>query len=133
MDQEQASNPATTQKTILIVEDDTFMGSLLERKFQQKNYQIFRAGSVNEAREALKGNAINLILLDIILPGTDGITFLKEIKADPNFQKIPVIITSNLGQKDEIERGIQAGAQDYVVKAHATPGEIVEKVQGVVG
>ena len=132
MDQEQTSAPTTDQKTILIVEDDTFMGSLLERKFQQKNYQIFRAGSVNEAREVLKSNAINLILLDIILPGTDGITFLKEIKADPNFQSIPVIITSNLGQKDEIERGLQAGAKDYVVKAHATPGEIVEKVQGIV-
>ncbi|HLM83958.1 MAG TPA: response regulator [Candidatus Bathyarchaeia archaeon] len=123
----------TGQKAILIVEDDTFMGSLLERKFQQNNFQIFRAASVDEARKIVKENPISLILQDIILPGTDGITFLKELKASPDFKNIPVIITSNLGKEEEIERGLSEGASDYVVKANTTPGEIVEKVEKILG
>lgn len=128
MDQNQ-----TGTKAILIVEDDTFMGSLLERKFKQSNFQIFRAASVDEAREIIKKNPISLILQDIILPGTDGISFLKELKMNPEFKQIPVIITSNLGQQDEIDRGLAEGASDYIVKAHATPGEIVEKVTNILG
>lgn len=123
----------TGEKTILIVEDDTFMGSLLERKFQQKNFQIARATNVDDARKILEAGPVSLILQDIILPGTDGITFLKEIKLNPQFKDIPVIITSNLGKEEEIERGLAEGASDYVVKAHTTPGEIVEKVESILG
>jgi DNA-binding response OmpR family regulator len=121
------------KKTILIVEDDTFMGNLLERKFQQNNFDISRAGSVDEARKILSAKKISLMLLDIILPGMDGISFLKEIKGNDQFKEIPVIITSNLGQQEEIQRGLSEGAQDYVVKAHTTPGEIVQKVENILG
>jgi DNA-binding response OmpR family regulator len=123
----------TGQKTILIVEDDTFMGSLLERKFQQKGFEIARVTSVDEARKIVESGQVSLILLDIILPGTDGITFLKELKLNPQFKNIPVIFTSNLGQQEEIERGLAEGAVDYVVKAHTTPGEIVQKVENILG
>ena len=128
MDQNQ-----TGEKTILIVEDDTFMGSLLERKFKQKNFQILRAMNVDEARKFIESGPVSLMLLDIILPGTDGITFLKELKLNPQFKDIPVIITSNLGKEEEIEKGIAEGATDYIVKAHTTPGEIVEKVEKILG
>lgn len=116
---------------ILIVEDDTFMGGLLQRKFVQENYEILNATNTESALEILKKNKIDLILLDIILPGTDGITFLSSIKKDPVFKNIPVIITSNLGQPEEIEKGLQAGAIDYIVKANTVPAEIVEKVKSV--
>jgi len=119
----------TDQKMILIVEDDAFMGSLLERKFQQKNFQIARVTNADEARKIIEANQVGIILLDIILPGTDGITFLKELKLNPLFKNIPVIITSNLGKEEVIERGLAEGASDYVVKAHTTPGEIVQKVE----
>lgn len=123
----------TGQKKILIVEDDTFMGSLLERKFKQKDFQIMRSASVDEARKMLESGPVSLILLDIILPGTDGITFLKELKLNPEFKNIPVIFTSNLGQQEEIDRGLAEGAVDYIVKAHTTPGEIVQKVENILG
>ena len=121
----------TGEKTILIVEDDTFMGSLLERKFKQKNFQILRAMNVDEARKFIESGPVSLMLLDIILPGTDGITFLKELKLNPQFKSIPVIIASNLGKEEEIEKGIAEGASGYVVKANTTPGEIVAKVEKI--
>jgi len=124
-------NSEKKNKLILLVEDDQFMASLLERKFEQQQYQIQRAASAIQAREMMAKELPGLILLDIILPGLDGISFLKELKADPKFSSIPVIISSNLGQPEEIDRGLKEGAADYIVKANAAPGEIVEKVESI--
>jgi CheY-like chemotaxis protein len=71
--------------------------------------------------------------LDLILPGIDGFEVLKRAKADPATKDIPVIILSNLGQKDDIERGLELGATDFMVKAHFTPEEIVKKAKEVLG
>ncbi len=116
-------------ENILIVEDDAFISSLLQRKFAQEKYGIFSATNAENALEILKKNQISLILLDIILPGTDGISFLNSLKKNPDFKEVPVIITSNLGQPEEIERGLKEGAADYIVKANTAPAEIVEKVK----
>jgi DNA-binding response OmpR family regulator len=116
-------------KSILIVEDDVFMAGLLERKFKQGKFRILKASSANQAREVLASKKIDLILLDVVLPGTDGFTFLRELKANEKFNNIPVMITSNLGQQEEIDRGLSEGAADYIVKAHSTPGDIVQKVE----
>ncbi|PIU78161.1 MAG: hypothetical protein COZ28_03425 [Candidatus Moranbacteria bacterium CG_4_10_14_3_um_filter_44_15] len=116
-------------KNILIVEDDVFMAGLLERKFKQGKFNILKVSSADQAREVMSSKPVDLILLDIVLPGTDGFAFLRELKASEKFKNIPVMITSNLGQQEEIDRGLAEGAVDYVVKAHSTPGEIVEKVE----
>ena len=72
-----------------------------------------------------------LVLLDLVLPGIDGFEVLKQLKADPEISHIPVVILSNLGQKEDIDRGLNLGAKDYLIKAHLTPGEIVEKVKEI--
>jgi DNA-binding response OmpR family regulator len=72
-----------------------------------------------------------LVLLDLILPGIDGFQVLAQIKNEPALAKIPVIILSNLGQKEDIEKGINLGASDYLIKAHFTPNEIIEKIRAV--
>jgi two-component system chemotaxis sensor kinase CheA len=130
MDQPQSSS-LPEKITVLIVEDDSFMGSLLKRKFEQESFSIFLATNAEEARGVLKSNRIALMLLDIVLPGMDGFSFLKELKATPEFQNIPVIITSNLGKPEEIERGLAEGASGYIIKAEASTAEIVEKVRKV--
>lgn len=128
------TNQEVKEKTtphILIVEDDTFMSGLLARKFSSENFKISTAPSVQQAREILDKEKIELIILDVILPGTDGITFLKEIKGNSKFSSIPVVIASNLGQPEEIETGLKEGAVDYIVKANASPGDIVEKIKTI--
>jgi len=71
-------------------------------------------------------------LLDLILPGIDGFEVLSKIKGNPDTEKTPVIILSNLGQKEDVERGLKLGAIDYLIKAHFTPGEIIEKIKNVI-
>jgi len=79
----------------------------------------------------IKEEKPDLILLDLILPGIDGFEVLTKMKEDPELSKIPVIILSNLGQKEDVERGLKLGASDYLIKAHFTPGEIIEKIKNI--
>jgi len=120
-----------TANHILIVEDDTFMSGLLARKFSEENFKISTALNAQQAREILEKGNVQIIILDVVLPGTDGISFLKEIKENSRFSSIPVVIASNLGQPEEIEAGLKEGAADYIVKANTSPGDIVEKVKSI--
>lgn len=119
----------TSQANVLIIEDDIFLVELLERKFNQENFKTYRATDVEQARAIMNSERIDIALLDIVLPGTDGLIFLQEMKANKAQRDIPVIIISNLSRKEEQERGLEAGAVDYIIKAHATPGDIVLKVK----
>lgn len=118
--------------TALLVEDDTFLVELLEKAFSKKGYKVLTALDVERARKMLAGSKIDLILLDIVLPGIDGFTFLKELKADSRWKDIPVMIVSNLGQKEEVEKGLALGADGYVIKAHATTDEIFKRAQEII-
>ena len=63
------------------------------------------------------------------MPGIDGFEVLSKMKEDPGVSSTPVIVLSNLGQKEDVERGLSLGAADYLIKAHFTPGEIIEKIK----
>ncbi len=120
-----------TGASVLIIEDDVFLVELLERKFEIEHFKTYRGVDAEQARAIMNSEPIDIILLDVVLPGMDGFTFLREIKANEKWNKIPVIIISNLSQAEEIQKGKDAGAADYVIKAHATPGDIVTKVKGL--
>jgi DNA-binding response OmpR family regulator len=125
-------NKKSAGARILLVEDDFMLVQLLERKLlQQKRYKVRKAFDVAQAREILNHEGADIILLDIVLPGTDGFTFLTELKASEDWKNIPVIIMSNLGQREEIDRGVAGGAIGYIVKAHTNPQEIVEKIDAI--
>jgi DNA-binding response OmpR family regulator len=116
---------------ILIVEDDRFLRELIARKLRNEGYEVLEAVDGEEGLKKIKEEKPDLILLDLILPGIDGFEVLAKTKEDPNVAQIPVIILSNLGQREEIERGLKLGAIDYLIKAHFTPGEIIEKIKNI--
>lgn len=116
---------------ILIVEDDKFLRELIAQKLIKEGYNIAEAVDGEKGIKTVKEEKPDLVLLDLILPGIDGFEVLAKMKEDPKMAQIPVIILSNLGQKDDIERGLKMGAVDYMIKAHFTPGEIIEKVKAV--
>ena len=117
--------------TILIVEDDKFLRELLVRKIEGEGMHTETAVDGTEALRKMEEVKPQLVLLDLILPGIDGFEILKLKKEKPDIADIPVIILSNLGQKEEVEKGLKLGASDYMIKAHFTPDEIVEKAQKI--
>jgi DNA-binding response OmpR family regulator len=120
-------------KKIVLVEDDQFLGGLMSAKLEKEGFAVVRVYDGEEAVKKIFEERPNLVLLDIILPAIDGFEVLKRLREDPQTAKIPVIILTNLGAKEDIERGFQLGAQDYMIKAHFTPGEIVAKIKTVLG
>ncbi len=116
-------------KKILIIEDDVFLNELMAKKLIEEGFDVVKAANGEEGLELTRQEKPDLILLDLILPGVDGFEILEKIKDDPEIGQIPVIILSNLGQREDIERGFDLGADDYLIKAHFTPDEIVERVR----
>ena len=116
---------------ILIIEDDKFLRELISQKLEKAGYEVCEAIDGEEGIKQVKTENPDLVLLDLILPGIDGFEVLSQMKREPALSKIPVIILSNLGQKEDIEKGINLGADDYLIKAHFTPNEIIEKIQAV--
>jgi DNA-binding response OmpR family regulator len=117
---------------ILIVEDDRFLRELIARKLKNEGFEVLEAVDGEEGFKRIKEEKPDLVLLDLILPGIDGFEVLARMKEDPTLISIPVIILSNLGQREEVEKGLKLGAIDYLIKAHFTPGEIIEKIKNIV-
>jgi len=118
-------------KNILIIEDDLFLGDLIARKMSKEGYNVSQATDGEKGIKKIKEEKPDLILLDLILPGMDGFAVLSQMREDPVQSSIPVIILSNLGQREDVEKGLKLGAADYLVKAHFTPAEIIEKIEAV--
>jgi len=119
--------------TILIIEDDKFLRQLIAQKLLKEGYDVSEAIDGEEGLKKVKEEKPDLVLLDLILPGIDGFEVLSQLGKDESVSQIPVIILSNLGQKEDVERGLNLGAIDYLIKAHFTPGEIIEKIKKALG
>ena len=118
---------------MLIVEDDKFLRELIVRKVGKEGYEVVIATDGEEGLKMAKEEKPNLILLDLILPAMDGFEVLRQIKEAEETKHIPVIILSNLGQKEDIDKAVKLGAQDYMIKAHFTTGEITKKIKEILG
>ena len=118
-------------KKILIVEDDKFLRDLISQKLTKEGYDVDEAVDGEEGVKMIKEVNPDLVLLDLILPGIDGFEVLVKMKENSSISSTPVIILSNLGQKEDVEKGLKLGAVDYLIKAHFTPGEIIDKIRAV--
>jgi DNA-binding response OmpR family regulator len=118
-------------KKILLIEDDKFLRELIIQKLGKEGYEVVEAAEGEVGVVKMTEEKPDLVLLDLILPGIDGFEVLRRIKENPVIASVPIIILSNLGQRDDVEKGIQLGAVDYLIKAHFTPGEIVEKIKAI--
>ncbi|MBU1015437.1 response regulator [Patescibacteria group bacterium] len=118
---------------VLVVEDDETLLSILARKFKKEGYAVRTATTTSEARRSLqqKGKP-DVVLLDVLLPDESGLAFLQECKQKEEFKDIPFIVISNLGQDEEVKKGMDMGAEDYIIKANVLPEEIVQKVQSII-
>ncbi|OGI17814.1 MAG: hypothetical protein A3J63_03385 [Candidatus Moranbacteria bacterium RIFCSPHIGHO2_02_FULL_40_12b] len=118
-------------KKILLVEDDVFVSDVYQTKLKQEGFEVISAENGSEAMKKLETVVPDIILLDIIMPYMDGKEVLARLKESEKWKNIPVIILTNLSQRDDVEEILQKGADDYLIKSHFTPSEVVEKIKAV--
>ncbi|MDD4900856.1 MAG: response regulator [Patescibacteria group bacterium] len=116
---------------ILLVEDDSFLLGMYAAKFEAEGLKVAIAEDGEKALRAFRKERPDIILLDIILPKIDGFEVLKQLKADSSSAKVPVIMLTNLSQQEEIDKGLKLGAEDFLIKAHFMPSEVVDKIKKI--
>lgn len=118
-------------KKILIVEDDNFLANAYRVKLTKAGFEIKNAFDGYEALSLLQTYIPDLILLDIVMPKKDGFSTLEEIKKNETLKNIPVILASNLGQKEDMDRGMRLGALDFFVKTDFSLNNLIEKINKI--
>lgn len=118
---------------VFIVEDDRFLLDMYVMKFNERGFVVDTAFGGQEALDKLGKENLkpNLVLLDLVMPGVGGFEVLEKIKKEKLIPAATIVILSNLGQKEDIDRGLALGADGYIVKASATPTEVVNRVSKI--
>lgn len=115
-----------TRAKILLIEDEEMLANMYEVKFQNEGFEITKALDGASGLELAKSIQPDLILLDVIMPKMDGFSVLKSIREDASIKDLPVILLTNLGQDEDVQKGKELGVVGYLVKANVTPAEVVE-------
>ena len=121
-------------KKILLVEDDPFLIDIYSTKFKQMDFDVILAKDGAEALKAMERDNLDFVILDIVLPHVDGWQVLREMKKieKKKKKKFKILILSNLGQKEEVEKGLRLGATKYLIKSDFTPSEVVQEIKKLI-
>ena len=114
---------------ILLIEDDVTLARMYEKKFSTDNYQVAIAYDGWDGLKKTISEKPDLVLLDIILPGLDGLAVFKKMRSQTETFNTPVILLTNVGEEDAIYECFKLGAVDYLVKSEVTPAQVVSKVE----
>ncbi|HEX7518151.1 MAG TPA: response regulator [Chthoniobacterales bacterium] len=121
------------KKTILIVDDDQVVVHMYLEKFQSQGYKVEVAGNDHSAMQILKKDPVDLMILDLCLPGMDGVEVLKNIRSEFDMQALPVVVISNAYLGNLGRAALEAGATKCVTKIDSTPGQMLEIVRELLG
>ncbi len=116
-------------KKILLVEDEDSIRDLYVRQISKAGLDVKSVADGKTGLAALKKDDYDLLLLDIMLPGMNGLQVLREFKKHNPDSKMKVILLTNLGQEEVIKEGFSMGANAYLIKSSYTPDQIVEEVK----
>ena len=115
-------------KKIMWVEDDEFLSEMIAKKLREQGGELEFTNKGEGAVEMMRETKPDILLLDILLPGKDGFEVLEEIKNDDELKDIPVILFSNLGQQEDIDKGYNLGADKFLVKATVDLNNVVDEI-----
>ncbi len=118
-------------KNILIIEDDDFFRELIRKKLVSEGFEVAEAVDGEKGIEIIKESHPDLVILDLLLPSIDGFEVLSKVKSDATIAQTPFLVLSNLGQQEDIERGLRLGASDFLIKSQFDIDQIMEKVKGI--
>lgn len=117
---------------LLIVEDDIFLADLYRTKFELEGFEVLVAYDGEKGLTMFQKNKPDAVLLDLVLPKKNGFSVLEEIRGGKEPKDTPVILLTNLSQKADVDKGLAMGANDYLIKAHFMPSEVVGKIKDLV-
>lgn len=120
-------------KKILIVEDDQAFYNLCATELQLKGYEVVHVAEGTTAVSRIREEKPDLVILDIILPGINGLDILKELKVAEETMELPVIMLTNFGTDENISKAVEAGADDYLMKYNLVPSELPDKIASYLG
>jgi CheY-like chemotaxis protein len=123
-------DPQLSKYKILIVEDNPETADVLEASLQLEGYRTVKIHAVGQAIQALLRESPDLVLLDVMMPDVSGLEFLRYLRRDPRFDRVPIMIVSARAQPEDIERGLEAGATAYLPKPF-TQEELMQAVAKV--
>jgi DNA-binding response OmpR family regulator len=114
---------------LLLIEDDTILSKVINEELGEAGFDVLLSYDGEDGLELAKTENPDLIILDIVMPRKDGFEVLEELQQDDKLKEIPIIILSNLGHDDDIKKGTDLGATDYLIKSRWTIKEVVDKVE----
>ena len=120
---------ATHKPIVALIEDDELIAEMYATKFTKEGYDLRHAADGFSGLELVKKDMPDIILLDIIMPKMDGFQLLQELRKQEQFKNLPIIMLTNLGQEEDVQKGRELGATDYFIKTNFTPQAIVDKVR----
>ena len=115
---------------IIIIEDEADIREVIEHNLSREGYKVFTSGNGEKGLQLVRRESPNLVLLDLMLPGLDGLDVCRELKADAEAKAIPVIMVTAKGEESDIVLGLGIGADDYVTKPFS-PKELIARVKAV--
>ena len=117
-------------QVILIVEDETDLLEVMQFNLSREGYRILTSTAGDDGLQLARKRAPDLVILDLMLPGMDGIEVCRRLRADPITQSIPVIIVTAKAEESDVVLGLGVGADDYVLKPFS-PKELIARVRAV--
>jgi DNA-binding response OmpR family regulator len=120
-------------KKVLIVEDDMALFNMYSVELKIKGYDVLNVNDGLQALPKAKDYRPDIVLLDIMLPGMNGLNILTELKSDPQTAETPIIMLTNYGSEDNVKKALESGAADYIMKYKILPSELSDKIDAVLG
>ncbi len=114
---------------ILIVEDDPLIVKIYATRLQADGFEVQSGQDGLEGIAKIREFMPDVVLLDVMMPKLDGFGFITEVKKDPTLQAIPIVMYSNIGNEEEIQRAKSLGVAEFLVKANLTPNQVIEKIK----
>lgn len=116
-------------KTILLIEDEDDIREVYTEFLEGEGYSVVSSADGKQGLEIARKDHWDLLLLDIMIPGLDGISLLKVLKTDSTLKQRPVILLTNIGNENLISEAFEYGADGYLIKAEITPDKILNEVR----
>ena len=118
-------------RKILVVDDEVTILMLLREAFERRGYEVVTAQSGEEALEKTKQGKYSLLIVDVEMPGINGFELIQTLKNTSEYSEIPTIIVSSLGGQEMKRKGIEAGAEAYIVKGEFDQNEFLETIESL--